>query len=158
VAVGRDEHVFGFEVAVDDALCVGGREPVGHMGNELDGVPPRDRAPSEPGTQRFSLEQLDHRHGLTVDDGELVDGHDVGMGDCGYRTRLVLETRAHLHVGREMIRQHLERDLAAQPRVARTIHLAHPAGADWRHHLELRETRTWNQTHRGFLRGRTLTL
>ena len=47
----------------------------------------------------------------------------------GDGSRLALEARAELRVGRELRRQHLDRDHAIEPRVARLVDLAHPAGA-----------------------------
>ena len=44
--------------------------------------------------------------------------------------RLALEPREPVRIGRERLGQHLDRDVAVQPRVARAIDLAHPAGAD----------------------------
>ena len=44
--------------------------------------------------------------------------------------RLLLEAAQAVLVGGERRRQHLDRDLAAEPRVARPEYLAHAAGGD----------------------------
>ena len=46
--------------------------------------------------------------------------------DAGF----ALEAREGLRVRGEPLGEHLDRDVALQPGVARAIHLAHPAGAD----------------------------
>ena len=138
---------------MNHALRVCRRQAVGHVGGQLDRVAPRHLTAPETRAQRLSLEQFDHRHRLAVDDGELVDGHDVGVRDGRNRARLVFEAGAHLPVGRQMVGQHLQRDVTAEPRVARAIDLTHSSGADGRYHFELRETRAWPQTHSRILRG-----
>jgi hypothetical protein len=44
--------------------------------------------------------------------------------------RFALESSEALSVGREEVGQHLERDVTTQSRIARSIHLAHPAHTD----------------------------
>jgi hypothetical protein len=46
------------------------------------------------------------------------------------RARFLLEALQAVRVGRERRRQDLDRDVAAQARVLRTVHLSHPARAD----------------------------
>ena len=58
VAVGGDEEVFGLEVAVNDALFVGGRESVGDRDRILHRAAGRELAARERGPQRLALEQL----------------------------------------------------------------------------------------------------
>ena len=59
-----------------------------------------------------------------------VDGRDVGMIEGGKRPRFTLEARQPIRIGPKRGRQHLERDVAAQPAVVGAIDLAHPADAD----------------------------
>ena len=49
--------------------------------------------------------------------------------------RLLLEAAQPIRVGREGRGQHLDRDLAPEPRVPRAVDLAHPARAEGREHL-----------------------
>ena len=62
------------------------------------------------------------------------------MGQRGNRPRLGLEAAPHLGIGGDVRGHDLERDVAAEPRVARAIDLAHPAGAERRDDFVLRET------------------
>ena len=47
--------------------------------------------------------------------------------------RLALEAGQALGIGGDRLRQHLERDVAAEPRVGRAVDLAHAARAEGRH-------------------------
>ena len=94
--------------------------------------------------QRLTLEQLHHE----IPDGDrllivarrLVAGHcrladvvkdaDMGMVQRGDRARLTIETLARLRVVGDVRRQHLDGDRSAEARVARAVHLAHPAGTN----------------------------
>ena len=48
----------------------------------------------------------------------------------GERLRLPLEAAQPIRIDREILRQHLHRYVAVEPRVPRPEDLAHPAGAD----------------------------
>ena len=149
VQIAGDEDIVRFQIAVDDTFCVRGGETVGHVRHQLDRVAPGQWAARQAGAQVLAFQQLDHRDRLAIDERELVNGHDVRVRNRGDRSCLVLEALPHLHIVGEMVGQHLERDVAAQPRVAGAIDLTHATGADGREHFELRETCTWGQTQRG---------
>jgi hypothetical protein len=53
----------------------------------------------------------------------------------GNRLRLLLEPPHPLRIARKRRRQDLHRHVPIQPRIARPIHLAHPASASWCHDL-----------------------
>ena len=79
------------------------------------------------------------------------------MVERAARARLVLEAPQALGIARERGGQHLDRDVAAEPRVARAVHLAHPArtkraddliraeagSRDQRHHAIMSKVRWW---------------
>ncbi len=50
------------------------------------------------------------------------------MAERGDRAGLALEAGAPVGIGRNTLRQDLDRDVAAEPRVARAVDLAHPSG------------------------------
>ena len=56
----------------------------------------------------------------------------MGMIQRGERLRFALETRQAIRVRGERVRQHLDRDLAAEAGVGGAVHLAHAAFADLR--------------------------
>ena len=52
------------------------------------------------------------------------------MIQCGRGARFLLEAAQTVGIGGKAARQHFDGDIAPQPRIARAIHFAHPAGSD----------------------------
>jgi hypothetical protein len=50
---------------------------------------------------------------------------------CRERLRFAREARQPIGIGREQLRQDLQRDIAIELRVTRAVDLSHPAGAKW---------------------------
>jgi hypothetical protein len=61
------------------------------------------------------------------------------VAHCGERPGFTLEPSQPLVIGRERRRQNLDGHVAAEARVARTIHLAHGARAELTNHFERAE-------------------
>jgi hypothetical protein len=57
------------------------------------------------------------------------------MIKLGDRAGLAIEPLTELRIGCERLRQDFDRDGAIEARVAGTIDLTHPAGAEWRHNF-----------------------
>ena len=109
----------------------------------------------EPLAQRLALEQLGDRVGRLAVAAEVVDREDVGMRERGDRLRLALEARAARSASRaRRCGQHLDRDVAAEPRVARPVDLAHAAGAERRHDLVGAEPVAGREAHRDGTMGK----
>ena len=68
-----------------------------------------------------------------------------------HRPRLGLEPLPHHRIGGDVIRHHLDRDVAIQPQVARAIDLAHAAGAERPVISYCSETGTWRHSVGGAL-------
>ena len=84
----------------------------------------------------------DELHREEVDAVGLVHGmerDDVGVAQPGDGLRFALETRQALSVLGEVGGQYLERHLAVEPGVARTVHLAHATLAEQPDDLVVRE-------------------
>src|SRR5437899_2661517 len=85
--------------------------------------------------QRLPLEIL---HDQVIDAvlmADVVQRADIRMGEAGDGLRLAFESEPQLRVFRKRGGEHLHRDGAIEPRVARTVDLAHAAGADGRDDL-----------------------
>ena len=80
----------------------------------------------------LALEQLRDDVRLPVGRADVVNAQDVGMRELARGLGLDLEAAEPLRIGGEAGGQGLDRHLAAEPRIASAIDLAHPAGADWR--------------------------
>jgi hypothetical protein len=95
-----------------------------------------------------AFEQLHHGIGRSSLRADVVDGDDVGVGQGGDGARLFLEAPGELFVAREPLGKHLDRDLAAESRVARPIDLAHSSGAEQRQDLVRPKPRVRSHSHR----------
>ena len=148
--VRRDLDVRGLQVAVDDALVVGHLERVGHLAR--DAQAPGRRAARRPVPraapaarqlgQRIALDELEHQQPDAV---RLPRSRrwrrcsgDSAPRACAPRAR---NARAYSGWLVNTRRQDLDRDVAAEPRVARTIDLAHATRAEQRQQVIAAEGR-----------------
>ena len=123
----RDHDVLGLQVPVHDAGLVRLGEPARDLGRDFEGLLDGERAGFQQLPQRPAVDQLHGqvRRGLRLAD--LEDRDDVGMIQRGRGARLEREAREPFLILEELLRQHLQRDLAAEPRVERAVDLSHPA-------------------------------
>src|SRR5205823_14312606 len=128
-AVGVNQHVGGFQVAVDDARVVRVLQAVADLAQ----VAPRgqrvERAAVEDVTQRASADQGHGEERVAVEDLEVVDRQDVRMVELGERFRLRLEALDEAVILEKLGGQRLERDLAAQRLLHGTVDDGHPTTA-----------------------------
>ena len=73
---------------------------------------------------------LHHDEVVAVGRLDFVNGDDVRVIQRRGGVRLLHESAAAILVADTIGRQHLDRDLAVEPRIASAIDLAHPSGAD----------------------------
>ena len=92
----------------------------------------RDRATRDALRQIVALDEFHHEGAARRRLLESVDRGDVGMIQRRERLRLRVRSAPGVRVRGERVRQDLDRDLAAQRRVRRSVHLPHPAFADRR--------------------------
>jgi hypothetical protein len=78
--------------------------------------------------QRRSLDQLEHQRAGAARFLDAVDRGDVRVVERRQRLRLALEPREPLGVGRERVREDLQRHLAPEPRVVDPIDLPRRPG------------------------------
>ena len=115
---------------MDDALAVRLLERLGDLLGDLERLVDGDRAAREALLEVLAFDQLEGQERLPVGLLEPVDGGDVRVVERGEQVRLALEAREPVFVPRQLGRQHLDRDLAAEVAVGRSIDLAHAAGAE----------------------------
>ena len=127
------EHVVRLHVAVHDALVVRGGEGLGELQGVVGGPARGERPRGEPVAEGLPLEELHRGEGLAAVGPEVVDGEDAGVRQRGHRARLALESLAQLGAAGHGLRQHLQGDVAPEPRVGRAVHLAHASRAEGRH-------------------------
>ncbi len=132
---------------MDDAGAVRRFERIGNLNGQLQQLRHGQRPGFEPGVQRLPFEQLHHQVAVPVVLADVVDGRDVRMVERRDRARLAFEPPQPVAVGREGGRQDLDRDAAPEPRIARTIDLAHPAGAEQADDFIRSEMRAFRERH-----------
>jgi hypothetical protein len=64
-----------------------------------------------------------------------VNRGDIRVIQRAEDLRFTAESRETIWIGRECLRQNLERDLATQPEIPGAIHLTHPARSERTHNL-----------------------
>ena len=126
----RNLDVRRVEVAVHDAALVRFLERQRHLQCDTQrlfrGQPPAGETFGE----GFPLNHLHHDQLRAVDLFDLVDAGDVRMAECGQQFGLAHEACTPLLVGRQLRREHLDRDLAVQGRIDGFPDHTHPAFAD----------------------------
>ena len=124
------QHVVGLEVPVEDALAVGGGEPVEHRGHHGDGAVGRQRsAVGEHVAQRPAVDEVhDDREPVALDD-QVADGDDVGVAQAGQDRALTDEPTDQVLVGGVLLAQQLGRDHLVGPTVDGLPDLARGATA-----------------------------
>jgi hypothetical protein len=125
-----DHDVPGLQVAVDDAALVRDLERRRHLRCDLKRLVHGERRAREASAQRLALDALQHQHHRAARHLlQSMDGGDVRVVQARECQRLVAEAGERFRARRQPRRQHLERHLALEPRVAREPDLAHAAGA-----------------------------
>ena len=123
---------------MDDALLVRRLDRLGDLLRDPNHLLDRHRPLLDTLRERLAFHQLHDQEALAVDLFETEDPGDVGVGQRRQNPGLALETREPLRVLGETVREHLEGHVAAELGVFRTPHLPHPALAQFRSHLVVR--------------------
>jgi hypothetical protein len=119
------------DVAVDQPLLVGRRQPLGDFAADAEGVGQRQRPLAlQPVLQRLAFEQHHGQEEDTAVLADLVDGDDVVVLDGGGHLRLALEAAARVLVGGQRGPHGLEGDRPPQLQILRQKDNAHAAGAE----------------------------
>ena len=112
------EHVGGFQIAVDDPLAVREGQPAQRLAGDVQRPPQRQRPFLDQLRQRLALQQLHHQKRHAAVDSGIGHRDDVGVGQRRQRLRLPLETPAPLRDGGRVLVQHLDRHEPAELRPA----------------------------------------
>ena len=144
---------------MDDAGFVRGVERIGNLARVAKRLVDANGPTRDPIGERLAVDELENqrrRAGVIVD---AVNRRDIGMIERREHARLTLEAHQAVGVGGDRRRDDLDRDVAAQPRVARAIDLAHPAGTDQRDDVMAADPRSRRERHLARLYGaRPLTM
>ena len=131
-----------------DAALVCVRQTVGNLDGVTRGAIDRQRALGQHGAERDTLDELHGDVDAIAGDAGVVDRADVGVIQRRCRPRFAHQPLTRCLVGGAPGRQHLDGEVASQPRVAGTIDLAHAAGAEQADDLVGTEHRSGFEAHR----------
>src|SRR5207249_12057943 len=137
----------GLEVPMDQALPVRLVERVRDLDPGLEQRLDRKRPALEAGGQCLSIEVLHHQVVHLAFATDVVEHADVWMVERGDGARLALEAGAELGALRQVRRQHLDRHVSAQARVAAVVDLTHSPGAEGHDDLVGTESGAGGQRH-----------
>src|SRR5262249_53787333 len=129
-AGGVQHDVFGFEVTVDEAGGVRGGDAVGDLHRNLQEFAHRYVAALRAAAEGFAIDQFADDVENTALRADVIDGDDVGMIEGGDGAGFALEAGLPLRVSGSGVGQDLERYVAPEPRIARTVDFSHPARAE----------------------------
>ena len=130
VVVRVEQDVRRFEVGVDDALRVRERETIRDLDRDPHGIARLERTRAlDPSLERATREVFHDDVRKVVDLTNVVDRHDVRMGDLGERPRFLHEPAAQRAVGCGSRVEDLDRDVAIERGVLRQVDLGGTTGA-----------------------------
>src|ERR1035437_965740 len=147
VTVLRQKDVLGLDVPVDDPFPMRRRKTFCHLQSDVERLAERKRSASNKLAQRLAFQKLHDDEGDSALLPDVMQGEDVWMREGGDGTGLALEAGKRLRIGRDGLGEDLDRDLAAQPRVACPVDLAHAACPEGSDDLVRPEARARGETH-----------
>ena len=126
----RDEQVLGLEVAVDDALAMGGREAVRRLDRDSEQSVAEWAGGGKQLPQGLALEQLGHDKRCAALGADVVDRQDVRMIERGDGPGFLLEATEPVGVSGNLVGKDFDGNVAVEAAVASLVDLAHAAGPD----------------------------
>ena len=147
-AVLCELDIGGLQIAMHDAVLVRRLERFGNLTGNRQRFVNRDRSLRDAVCQRRAVDELEDEGPLRTDFLRSVDLRDVRMVERRQHLRLALKARDAIGIGGKEIRKNLDGDVAAQPRIAGSIHFAHAACADGGDNLVRSESSAGSEGHR----------
>ncbi len=130
-----------------DALGMGRLDRAGQLSCLMQGLGDGQSSTAEPLSQRLSLDQFHDQRGTASALFDAVNRGDVGVIQSRQAPRLAFEPRQAIGVSGHGIRQNLDGDVAAEPRIPCPIDLAHTPGTEGTDNLIRSDARANRQGH-----------
>ena len=141
-----DEQVFWLEVAVRNSFFVRRCQALRDLHSIIYGLARRQAPTSETFSERLALQKFCNDVGHAHVRSHLEDGENVGMIQGRGGSRFLFKTNQPVRFGGKS-GQYFDCNIAVQPRVSRTIHLAHRTRSKRRENLVLPKFRARGQEH-----------
>ena len=125
-----EENVFRLDVAVNDAGVVGVLERVAELRDDAQRLARRELARAQDVAQVGAVDEFHHDVVAARDFSEFMDGDDVLMRQRRERPGFPVEALDELGILGQIVRQHLDGDVAFELRLSRAVNGAHSAAAD----------------------------
>jgi hypothetical protein len=125
-----ESEIRGLEVAVDDALVVGGLEAAGQLAAGAQDVLLGKGSLAEGLVERRTGDELHDEKVDAVLGVEVQQMGDVRVGEAREGVGLLAETAASILVPQGALGEHLQRDVAVQLLVVGAVDLAHAPGSE----------------------------
>lgn len=130
LAVGVDEDVAGFDVAVDDAAAVGEVDGVADLMEDLDGATGGEEVFADEVEDIAAVDQFHDEDAVFLDDGEFEDGGDVRVDEAGHGLGLGAEAVDGFAVAAGVWREDFDGDGAVEVALEACVDCAHATGGD----------------------------
>ena len=129
-AIGGEEDVGRFQVAMHDPAPVGRLDGLGQGAQQRGGLAGRQRIARQLLGQVAALDEFHREVRLAVVVAHVVDLDDIRVLQAGRRFRFPKEALPRLRAGMRAVQQHLEGDAAVEAQLPGLVDHAHPAAAE----------------------------
>ena len=130
-AVPQDHDILRLNIPVDDAAAMGMLQGAHDLHDEVQGLPPIHLTPAlHVLLEGDAVDELHNDVLRVAAGGNIIHGHDIGVGKLRHRTALIPEAAADLLVFRHVGLEDLYGDHTVEPVAFCLIHIGHAAGAD----------------------------
>ena len=130
--VPGDEDVLWLEIAMNDSAFVRCGEPVRDLEGQVDHLANRDRAAIHSPAKRLAFEHLGHDERHARIGADVVHRKNIGMVQRRGSAGFLLESMETIDVSGKRGGQHLDGDVAPEPRIVGAVDLSHSAAAQRR--------------------------
>ena len=130
MTVGSQLDIRRLQIAMDDALFMRGFERLCDLERNRKDFVDRHRTAGDPFAESRTVDEFEDQSLNAISFLEAVDASDVRVIEQREDLRFALEAGEALGVEHKGLWQNLQGDVAIQHRVARPIHVSHPAGTD----------------------------
>ena len=132
--IRSQKNIRRFDVAVHDALGMGGGQRVRHLHRDVQQVVKVQSLTMDSLLQALAFELFHDDEGVPVVVLNVVDGADVGMVELRCGARLSHKSFQRARIRGQVLGDEFQRDMPAQAEILRLVNNSHSAAAQLRQH------------------------